>query len=223
MRCPHCSVGVNVEWDETYAYVDDSENPQRGVEIAHGECPECEGLIVKLQYGRVSIDHKGRYNVTQIEKEEPIYPRSTARPVETEVPEPYKGEFQEACAVLNISPKASAALSRRVLQNILRQEFNIQRSSLAQEIDDFIHLSGVPSHLSGAIDAVRNIGNFAAHPLKDSNTGAIVDVEAGESEWLLDVLEALFDFTFVQPKRLEERKKKLNEKLDALGKPPMKE
>jgi hypothetical protein len=76
--------------------------------------------------------------------------------------------------------------------------------------------------LNDAIDAIRNVGNFAAHPLKDTNTGEIVEVEPGEAEWLIEVLEALFDFTFVQPKRLEERRKKLNAKLTTLGKPPMK-
>jgi hypothetical protein len=69
-----------------------------------------------------------------------------------------------------------------------------------------------------AIDAVRSIGNFAAHPLKDTNTGMIVDVETGEAEWLLDVLDALFDFTFVQPKTIERKKNDLNEKLKSIGK-----
>lgn len=128
----------------------------------------------------------------------------------------------EACAVLPLSSKASAALSRRILQDILREHFSIKHSSLANEIEDFIGLKDVPSYLSQAVDAIRNIGNFAAHPLKDTNTGEIVDVEPGEAEWLLDVIESLFDFTFVQPTRLEQRRKSLNEKLKALGKPPMK-
>ena len=138
------------------------------------------------------------------------------------MPAPYKQEFLEACAVLSLSAKAGAALSRRLLQSTLREEFHIEKSSLAGEIDDFVKLPDIPSYLSEAVDAVRNVGNFAAHPLKDTNTGEIVDVEPGESEWLLEVLEALFDFAFVQPERLRERKRKLNEKLDALGKPPMK-
>lgn len=222
MKCPHCSIGINVEWDLTYAYIDNSDKPQRGTALAHGECPECEGVIVKLQSGKLR-KREYDYYVDQVDTEEIIYPKNASRPIEPEVPEPYKGEFHEACSVLSMSPKASAALSRRILQNILRQEFKIQRNSLAQEIEEFIHLSGVPSHLSGAIDAVRNIGNFAAHPLKNTNTGAIIDVEPGEADWLLDVLESLFDYTFVQPKRLDERKKKLNDKLNALGKPPMKQ
>jgi hypothetical protein len=35
-----------------------------------------------------------------------------------------------------------------------------------------------------SIDAVRNIGNFAAHPQKSTATGEILEVEFGESEWL---------------------------------------
>ena len=91
------------------------------------------------------------------------------------------------------------------------------------EIDNPFDVPRFRKALSDAIDAIRNIGNFAAHPLKDTNTGEIVDVESGEAEWLLEVLEALFDFTFVQPKRLAAKKEKLNLKLKSLGKPPMKD
>jgi hypothetical protein len=105
---------------------------------------------------------------------------------------------------------------------MLREQMQIKAASLAQEIEEFIHKSGVPSHLADAVDAVRQIGNFAAHPLKNSNTGELVEVEPGEAEWLLDVLEAMFDFAFVQPERLKRRKERLNEKLQAMGKPGMK-
>jgi hypothetical protein len=73
-----------------------------------------------------------------------------------------------------------------------------------------------------SIDAVRNIGNFAAHPQKSTATGEILEVEFGESEWLLDVLESLFDFYFVQPSILKAKRDALNKKLNDAGKPPMK-
>jgi hypothetical protein len=66
------------------------------------------------------------------------------------------------------------------------------------------------------------IGNFAAHPLKSTNTGAIVEVERGEAEWLLDVLESLFDFYFVRPAQLAAKRAALDQKLGEAGKPPMK-
>lgn len=227
MRCPHCNTGVSLEFEEYYVErAKDYEQTGVGYQFAWDTCPECEEPIVVLRFGKyVGEKSNSDYSyadVKDIFREEILYPRYITRGVEPEVPDTHKADFLEACAVLPLSPKASAALSRRVLQNVLREKFKIEHSSLAKEIDGFLQLSGVPSYLSDAVDAIRNIGNFAAHPLKDTHSGQIVDVEPGEAEWLLEVLEALFDFAFVQPKKLEERKRKLNKKLQDLGKPQMK-
>jgi hypothetical protein len=72
------------------------------------------------------------------------------------------------------------------------------------------------------VDAVRNIGNFAAHPIKATATGEVLPVEPGEAEWNLDVLEALFDFFFVQPAVIKRKRDALNKKLASAGKPPVK-
>ena len=119
------------------------------------------------------------------------------------------------------SPKASAALSRRCLQHLLREHAKVKHGNLADEIQQVID-GGLPSHLSNAIDAVRNTGNCAAHPLKNTQTGEIVDVESGEAEWNIECLESLFDFYFVQPASLAEKRQALNAKLKAAGKLPLK-
>ena len=48
------------------------------------------------------------------------------------------------------------------------------------------------------------------------------NVEPGEAEWNLDVLEDLFDFYFVRPARTAAKVDALNKKLIEAGKPPMK-
>ena len=98
----------------------------------------------------------------------------------------------------------------------------MKKGDLANEIQQIIDSKSLPSHLSESIDAIRNIGNFAAHPVKSTSTGEIVDVEVGEAEWLLDVIEALFDFYFVQPAILKLKREALNIKLSEIGKPQMK-
>jgi hypothetical protein len=227
MKCPYCSTTVKVNYRETFI-ASHPDQLDHGYEVAYGTCPQCSRPIVVLREGRVGtivpegIEEYAYPTVENIEHEEIIYPKHATRSVEMEVPDDYRTEFLEACSVVQLSPKASAALSRRLLQAVLREEFNIKHGSLAKEIEDFIQREDVPPYLSKAVDAIRNIGNLAAHPIKDTSTGEIVDVEPGEAEWLLEVLESLFDFAFVQPKRLEERRQKLNEKLRALGKPPMK-
>lgn len=225
LRCPHCDVAVRMDFEEgseVYPFGDDKKG--LGYDVAWDHCPECEGFVVVRRTGRYVESGKSEYGyatIKDLQEENLLYPKGITRRVAPEVPERYRKDFFEACVTFPVSPKASAALSRRLLQDVLRHEFSIEGRSLQKEIDEFVKLPDVPSYLAEAVDAVRNIGNFAAHPLKDSNTGEVVDVEPGEAEWLLEVLEALFDFAFVQPKRLEERKQALNAKLASLGKPPM--
>jgi hypothetical protein len=128
----------------------------------------------------------------------------------------------EACLVLSDSPKAAAALARRCLQNVLRDVAKVKPGNLADEIQQILDSGKLPSHLAESIDGIRNIGNFAAHPMKSQQTGQIVDVEAGEAEWTIDVLEMLLDFYFVQPALIQQKRAALNQKLHSLGKPPMK-
>ncbi len=154
-----------------------------------------------------------------------VFPLPGLRPVSKLIPETYRREFQEACQVLPTSPKASAALSRRCLQLLLRECAKVTRSNLAAEIDEVLQRKELPSHLAEAVDAVRIYGNFAAHPTKSENTGAIIDVEPGEAEWLLEVLEGLFDFYILQPAKLKARQEQLKAKMESAKKtarPPSK-
>jgi hypothetical protein len=143
-------------------------------------------------------------------------------PLPTVVPSQFAEDYTEACLTIADSPKASAALSRRCLQNLLREHAGVKPSNLDNEIAQVLSSGALPTYLAGAIDAVRVSGNFAAHPIKSTNTGEIIDVEPEEAEWLLDTLEGLFDFYFVQPALLQQKRDALNQKLNAAGKPPLK-
>jgi len=192
-------------------------------EVVVLECPECNGVNVFLRTG-IPADKKKPISETYLvdTHDEVLYPRYIHRILAPEIPDNYRHDLEEAYSVCNLSPKASAALCRRILQMVLVDKYNMAPASLAQQIEGFLKSSGIPTYLSEALDAVRNVGNLAAHPLKYVQTGEIADVDPGEAEWLLEVVEALFDFAFVQPKRLAERKAQLNAKLNAIGKPSLK-
>jgi len=184
--------------------------------VTYTKCPECGRVSIFLGFSEFGWDAGDCDYIL-------VHPKGIARaPLPKEVPDEFAADYKEACLVLADSPKASAALSRRCLQNLLRERAGVKKSNLSDEIEQAISSKQLPSPLSDAIDAVRNIGNFAAHPIKSTHTREIVDVEPGEAEWLLDVLEGLFDFYFVQPARLKAKKDALNKKLKEAGKPPMK-
>jgi len=182
-------------------------------------CPACNKIIIQLGKQRTVLLHSGEALIDWVL----VRPKGISRsPLPPEVPPEFADDYKEACLVIVDSPKASAALSRRCLQNLLREKAKTKEKDLADQIQEVIGSKQLPSHLSEGLDAVRNIGNFAAHTTKSERTGEIIEVEPGEAEWNLDILEGLFDFYFVQPEILRKKKEKLNEKLKEVGKPPMK-
>ena len=62
------------------------------------------------------------------------YPKGTARPVPVEVEDEFANDFREACLVIGDSEKASAALSRRCLQNLLHEKAKTKAKGLAPQI-----------------------------------------------------------------------------------------
>lgn len=222
MKCPHCLVEINPDFIERFLSTD----KEGAWSIFYMKCPneKCDKYIIDLAVGNERIvdgSRKGR--LEKITNRFNVRPFTSSRPpVPEEVDAIFANDYKEACLILVLSPKASAALSRRCLQNILREKAGIKKGNLSNEIQQVIDSNNLPSHLCESIDAIRNVGNFAAHPTKSTSTGEIVEVETGEAEWLLDVLEALFDFYFVQPAILKAKKEALNKKLAEAGKPPMK-
>lgn len=220
MKCPHCLVEFhsNASW----LYLGKDADGHWAVEKQ--ECPACGRMVVKLANGERSFTSQGTFlGLSVVHQSYLVRPKAAGRPpCHSEVPKDAAEDYKEACLVFGDSPKASAAISRRCLQHLLRDHAKVKPSNLATEIAEFVGQPGVPSHLVEMVDAVRNIGNFAAHPIKATATGEVLPVEPGEAEWNLDVLEALFDFFFVQPAVIKRKRDELNKKLASAGKPPVK-
>jgi uncharacterized protein DUF4145 len=222
MKCPHCNTGIHQAFttsrivDEGPSIVrKDQHNalpvPAYAWYLYHQRCPECRESIIRLE----------RQVNGKVDASFMAYPSSGSRPIPSEVLEPYRQDFSEACWVLSDSPKASAALSRRCLQAVLKDKLDATKKDLYEQIEEVVAAGKLPSHIVDGLHAVRSIGNIAAHSMKSTTTGAIVDVAPGEAEWNLGVLEMLFDFCFVLPARAAKQKADLNQKLKDIGKPPI--
>jgi len=194
LKCPHCLTSYHPQ----ISFHPLGEDKDHLWSVIWQKCSNCEKFIIHLAH---------LYPNGNIETKFLIYPKIGSRtPLSSDVPEEFAKDYKEACLVISDSPKASAALSRRCLQNILREKAKVRVQDLSKEIDEVLSTKKLPSYLAEGLDAIRNVGNFAAHPIKSSSSGEIVDVEPGEAEWLLDILEGLFDFFFVQPAELQRKK-----------------
>lgn len=217
MKCPHCTTSVHESW---------TNNP-----IAlHGRgsnwhidimmCPQCSKEILRL--GRGSIKN----NTYVIGDYRQIFPLGSSRgTVPSDVPPNIAVDYDEAALVLPLSPKASAALSRRCLQSVLR-DAGYNQKDLSKQIEAALAETdarkALPSGVHLIVDAIRNIGNFAAHQISDQTTLQIIDVEPTEAEYCLDVLDAVFDHYYVRPAQARKIKNALDAKLAAAKRPSTK-
>lgn len=207
--CPHCKTPNRFETAESVdkyeikdifsPYYDGSSSTYHVISVC--KCTVCAKLIIHFDSQMVY----------------PLWSQRNSAPIE--VPQEIAKDFNEACLVESLSNKAAAALWRRCLQNILHEQW-IKEKNLSLEIDEA--MKQLPSYLADDIDAIRNVWNFSAHPIKCQQTWDIVEVEEWETEWTLDTLERLFDFYYVSPAKSKANRAALNAKLQAAWKPNLK-
>jgi hypothetical protein len=210
--CPYCRQTATVTESNTNHSQHTFENHNKlgplGLLTAVVVCPNenCREFTINAGLFRCSneVDDYGRPFGDPIERWK-LRPRSAAKPFPDYIPAPILQDYQEACLTCDLSPKASATLSRRCLQGMIRNFWGISKSNLFAEI---LELQGkVDITTWSAIDAVRSIGNIGAHMEKDINV--IVDVEPEEAELLIGLIESLLEEWYVHRHERDEHMKKI--------------
>lgn len=147
------------------------------LEISFYRCPSCtkSTVLVSGIGDEIHLD-----NV-------PLWPNSTAKQFPDYIPEQIRNDYQEACAIVKLSPKASATLSRRCLQGMIRDFWGITKDTLYKEISEL--QSKIPTDLWSALNDLRQLGNIGAH--MEADTNAIIDIDSNEAETLISLIELL--------------------------------
>ena len=196
-NCPFCGITLPVT-DDTHQvnYPSFSNGTGHGysingayttndcISIDMYKCPECKNIsVIASSLGK---GFKKPFRVL-------VNPTSSAKQYPDYIPKAIRDDYEEAYSLVNLSPKASATLSRRCLQGMIRDFWNIKKSKLADAINEL--QNKVTSSQWKAIDSVRKIGNIGAHMESDINT--IVEVDSGEAEKLLKLIELLIDKWYI--------------------------
>lgn len=183
--------GVKRNYNPTIVSCEDLSDPSPNIVmeqeteilIEYVTCPKCKktSITVHRPYDE-SVHH--------------IYPRSVCKQFPDYIPEQIRKDYEEACLIAYLSPKASATISRRCIQGMIRAFFGIKKSSLLQEIDEVDKLCEITPNEKAALDALRNIGNIGAHPERDIEL--IVDVEPDEAKLMISLIEYFMEKWFIQ-------------------------
>jgi len=135
-----------------------------------------------------------------------LVPPSQAKTFPSYVPKPIIQDYEEACLIKDLSPKASATLARRCLQGIVRDFWKVKGENLNQEIK--IIEDKIDPLVWKAIDSTRSIGNIGAHMEKDINV--IIDVDPEEANRLIWLIEYLIEQWYIGDHEKKEKLKTLN-------------
>lgn len=130
-----------------------------------------------------------------------LIPPSAAKVFPDYVPSVIRDDYIEACLIRDLSPKASATLSRRCLQGMIRDFWKTKPGRLVDEIDEIEDKTDPLTW--AAINSVRKIGNIGAHMEKDINL--IVDVEPTEAQMLIGLIELLIKDWYITQHDRQER------------------
>src|SRR5947209_16043678 len=116
MQCPHCRRQISATFNFQQLYLSSDQTWP-----AHDSCGKWAAGVLKCPACQRIVIHLG-YQGKEHHKSWRVYPKAIAHAVPPEVPEEFASDFREANLVLPDSEKASAALSRRCLQHLIREK-----------------------------------------------------------------------------------------------------
>lgn len=188
----------------------------RAIRCSNSSCKE---PFIKILVYPIDRLNNGHFRAKQGEPtiiDKIVYPEHVARHLSVYVPTAMREDFRQASLIKDLSPKAGATLCRRCLQGMIRDYCGIQKERLIDEIRELRRLldngaapQGITAETVDAIDQVRSVGNVGAHMEKDVNV--IIDIDSGEVELLLDLIEMLSEEWYVARHRRQERLKAVQE------------
>ena len=213
-QCPYCNHHTTILGSNFHSNVSDlqieNKSGLRRLRVEWIVCPntECKNYVLMSCLSELKYNSPTREWIDgEVIRYFDLIPGSNAKLFPEYIPQVILNDYQEACAIRLLSPKASATLARRCLQGMIRNFWNIKKNRLVDEINAIE--DKIDPLTWQSIDAVRKIGNIGAHMEKDIDL--IIDVEHNEANLLINLIELLINDWYIN--RFE-REKKLNKLIE---------
>ena len=191
--CPHCGcrqalTNKNYSRISAVAYTD----------YIYGQvAPNEAGLNLQIFHITCSNEQCNRVVVLaycqHTKKQWDLIPENVCKQFPEYIPQQIRNDYQEACSIINNSPKAAATLLRRCLQGMIHDFWGIKEKNLNAEITAL--KDKVTAAQWKALDGLRTIGNIGAHMEKDVNL--IIDIEPLEALKLQKLIELFLEKWYI--------------------------
>lgn len=175
-NCVHCGVYAHQNWKLIAFY-----GTSQILEHLACICSHCKKLSLWKKNTQTIID--------------PIF--TTHVPAHKEMPNEIKALYDEALSIIDLSPKASSALLRLAIQNLMPL-IGANIGKLDKDIAKLVS-EGLPEEIQQALDFCRVIGNNAVHP-NELN----LDDTPEMAHAMFEMLNFIVEEKIAKPKRVKE-------------------
>lgn len=214
-QCPYCNDHTTItdpnsfsNWK--YIEIEESKKGKVWFKIIAVTCPNgnCRELYLHCNLTGVSYSDWYIKEWDTIQQRN-LLPEYTAIILPDYIPEAIQEDYYESCRIKDLSPKASATLSRRCIQGMIRdfRQIKLKSNRLVDEIKAIEEK--VDPDVREAIESVRKIWNIWAHMEQDINL--IIDVDPEEAQKLIELIEMLIEEWYIARQKRKERTQKVIE------------
>ena len=183
-NCPFCNAYAHMDWTRrinvNYRYM-----------VHTATCAKCDSASI----WRTQLDQSDN----TILETKMLFPDVSVSIVpENDMPHDVRADFEEAKAVFQKSPKASAALLRLALQKLLKH-LGEPGENINKDIGSLVEKGKLNVGVQRAADTVRITGNNAVHPgvMNDED----IDYIAAK---MFDLINFIVKKTITEPREIEE-------------------
>ena len=218
-QCPYCGhfqvlqegqnlrigIALNLTSISKYEYI--------GCRLWSIACLHCKELTLDVNLNKVYMDQYRNRRLGDLIRSWRLMPNSRAKPQPNYIPKYIIANYEEACKIADLSPKASAMLARRCLESIIKDFCKIEGSkNLATMIDQVQQKANENREITEeslkTIEYIRKKGNIAAHIQKPTNQ-MIDNITKADSDFLIELLEMLFQEWYIASHKRKERLEKI--------------
>lgn len=171
--------------------IDDFEELSNAIAVEFALCPACDKTSIRIEGAGIELKGKALN----------FHPSSKAKQFPDYIPTNIRQDYEEACKIVDLSPKASATLSRRCLQGMIRNYWEVSgKKNLFEEIDAI--QNNIDPQVKKVLNGVRQLGNIGAHMEKDIDL--IIDIDPDEASQLIKLIEYLIEQWYIKRHETDE-------------------
>jgi hypothetical protein len=164
----------------------------------------CRQTVVRLHETTVEWTAHAPIQHTDTRFVYPLGASSPRDPLPEIVPKSMRSDYEEAAAILDISPRMTTVLTSKVLYDLLEKYAGIAEYTLNGSIKKFVADTSHPKRIRQNLGHWREIRDFSAHTKRNQNPedeefGQIIEAGREEADWTLDTLDTLFEYFITQP------------------------